>query len=94
MITIEQACEIVLKEDNARYVFSVKDVGRGYVISDGDVLETTATSPLIVDKVTGEIGAYFIPDHFDELDVATKLPVPERFQCPDAVYKDGFIVDD
>lgn len=83
MISVLEACEVVSKTFYTPYVGTVLDVGNGYVVS---WLEKNGFAPLgwplFVDKQTGESRAYIIPDHFDEIKRAKRIPVPKQYRYP------------
>lgn len=81
MISIEKACEIVTKKRKEPFVTDITDVKRGYVIGtsmlNGEVADIP---PVFIDKDSGQIESYFVPDHFDELRAGKKVDIPLKYQ--------------
>lgn len=79
MISLEEACEKVIKPWEP-YIAGISDVGYGYVI--GTLLENgevPMSAPVLIHKESGKIEGYFVPSHFDELDKAKTIEVPEKY---------------
>lgn len=79
MISIEEACEMVIKPWEP-YIAGIADVGYGYVI--GTLLENGSvptSAPTIIYKESGKQEGYFVPAHFDELDKAKEIEIPEKY---------------
>ena len=83
MISVLEACEIVSRTYHTPYVNAILDVGNGYVV--GELSKEgfiPAAFPSLIDKQTGEITAYIIPDHFDDIKRAKRIPVPKQYRFP------------
>ena len=83
-ITLEQACEIVLKEKNAKYIASVQELPEMFVIVIlGDDGQGLLDSAYTVNKKTGNFGVYDIMLRFRTHHELKKLEVPEKYRFPD-----------
>lgn len=81
MITIDEACKIVLGEREA-YITNITDIGRGYVIGSTDVKhQIPYANPVFVDKDTGLVSVYIVPmrEHFEELRNGKDVKVPDEY---------------
>lgn len=70
---INQAWELVkqaAKEDNVKVKKKAWDDGKYYIF---DYAEDLDISPLAVDKNTGEVVIYFLPDHLADFDKAKRV---------------------
>lgn len=78
MIDLDKAIEIFHNYIKGSVIGTVVDVGHSFVFwesdENGDCFYTSATA---INKVTGEIEAYFEPDHWDELDKAIEIDYTE-----------------
>ncbi len=87
MITLEQACEIVLKEEKAKYIASVWEHPEMFVIvilgNDGRELLVPGCT---VQKKDGKFGIYTPPLRLKTIRELKKLEVPEKYRFPDRNY--------
>ncbi len=80
MITVKEACKIVVEHTKDPYITGIRDVGYGYVISSTLIKHTIpADGPTLVYKDSGQTSGYFVPDHFDELEKAESIKVPDEY---------------
>ncbi len=81
MITLEQACEIVSKENGTRYIGAVKELENMYIIyilsNEG---QEQLDSGRFVDKRTGEYGVYHILMMAQTFRELKPLEVPEQYR--------------
>ena len=82
MITVEEACEIMLKEYKEKpYITKIKDVGQGYymvaLFHPGEL--TTGADSSLIHKDTGRKEYWFYPDHFEEIKTGIEIKVPEKY---------------
>lgn len=81
MIDTNRACEILSQKTSHNFFCQILDVGHGYVISpcsqDGEILEAY---PYVIDKKTGKVSVYIVPDNFDELTKSIELDVPKKYK--------------
>lgn len=89
MITIEEACEIALKEfkhmwgENwgIRRAYSFKDL---WIISPCDKSNPKEIfydqGPIAVNKNSGEIIPYEVHEHFEEFEKAKKIRIPKEYR--------------
>ncbi|MBR1554229.1 MAG: hypothetical protein IJ644_02410 [Oscillospiraceae bacterium] len=87
MMTLEQACEIVLKKTNTKYIASVQELPEMFVIvilgNDGHEL---LDSGYTVQKENGKFGVYDMLLRFRTHHELKKLEVPEKYRFPDRNY--------
>ncbi len=88
MVTVERACELVLKDRQVSYITMVTDIQRGYVISsteNGEEREIFDNSSHLrfIDKKTGEMQGYLLPQNLTELSKGIKVDIPEQYQVPE-----------
>lgn len=78
MIDVNKAIEIFYKSVKGEYIGHIFDVGHSFIVSsvdeDGEAFDS---DPLAINKKTGEITAYFPPDHWDELENAKEIDYTE-----------------
>ena len=76
MIDFFKAIEIFHSQVKCESIGAIVDIGHSFVFweadKDGEFLETSATA---INKETGEISAYFEPDHWNELDNAKEINI-------------------
>ena len=92
MITVEEACELVLKDRQVSYIRRIVDIERGYVISSTENGEEigridNAAHLRFVDKQTGAIEGYPLPKNVRELALGKKLDIPEKYKMPEHIAK-------
>ncbi|MBR0485049.1 MAG: hypothetical protein IJJ69_09765 [Oscillospiraceae bacterium] len=87
MITLEQACEIVLKKEKVKYIASVREHPEMFVIfilgNDGDEL---LDSGYTVQKENGNFGVYNMLLRFRIHHELKKMEVPEKYRFPGRNY--------
>ena len=78
MIDLDKAIDIFHNRIKNAIIGAIVDVGHSFVFCevdvDGEFLETAATA---IHKSTGKVSAYFEPDHWNELDKAIEIKIPE-----------------
>ena len=78
MIDLNEAIKIFHNYIKGSIIGGVADVGHSFVFwesdEEGEALDTAATA---INKTTGNIEAYFEPDHWDELDNAIEIDYTE-----------------
>lgn len=82
MISINEACEIYLKEfDEKPYIISINDFGYGFAFTSSWTPEevTTDDGVGIVNKTTGEIKYYAYPQVIEQILEAKEIEVPEKY---------------
>ncbi|MDE5884883.1 MAG: hypothetical protein K2H29_07415 [Oscillospiraceae bacterium] len=81
MIDLYKAIDIFRSEIKNVIIGAIVDVGHSFVFweadENGEFLETAATA---INKNTGKVTAYFEPDHWDELDKAIEIKIPEDYR--------------
>lgn len=88
MVSIYEACKILLKKTGKKYVSGISDYKNTYVIGtfdhiDEDVIEGFA---LAVEKETGKITTIGSGELFWNENEIKSLVVPKEFRCPDYEY--------
>ena len=87
MITLEQACEIVLKKEKVKYIASVREHPEMFVITflgnDGQELLDPGRT---VQKENGQFGVYTPLLRLKTVHELKKLEVPEKYRFPGRNY--------
>lgn len=82
MMTVLQACEVLQKKDGRHFFSQIMDLGNEFLLcptnEDGDVLDIGSIPT--VNKVTGEIGTFFYPKRYKELENGIEVEVPEPYK--------------
>lgn len=80
MITVEEACKIILDKAKVPYITGIVDVGYGYVIGcTAFKHEVLCCNPTLICKDTREMSAYTVPDHLEELSNGKEIRVPDEY---------------
>lgn len=78
MIDLHKAIDLFHNSIKNTIIGAIVDVGHSFVFwetdENGEFPETAATA---IHKETGEVTAYFEPDHWEELEKAIEIEIPD-----------------
>lgn len=80
MISTTEACKIVTERTGCPYVDVITNVKEGLLVG---VLDIDGEAPDMVPLIVyndGSVGAYFPPEHEEEIKKGESVPVPQEYQ--------------